>query len=564
MWILPRNLLQLFLTAMDMEELNSDSKESLANDLSQSVLVKSKPLQYKMALRRLNQESSTENFLSSRILRHSLSENFVDWWISTLRGSLASRGQRPDSEKEMKTQDISFPLSNKDLLICSQNGSSSKTSKELLVQNLQQTSGTTPSEPLFCSMSLENWKEWVTNQRQEYSQRVKSVPPHQRKRVYILARRISGRIHNRFSIPKMSDSDNNGYGRGSESGISIPEAEAGITGTDSIQVFSHSTSDKTIGKELDNTNCMFTTGLQHSSSTKRSNSTSSEGAIVSGDGSCGRHGSWGQELAGRAKEELEHSEHNGQFSSEVSRGDPETGEWFKEGTESSSYIERTSRSDFLRDLWPSRPGEPQYLWEPPRVIKGNSKISDKGRTMDDSNDNRTEQEIQTGGNLSASSSHDSIAGRELADTKGRESGEQTEWEGRQDSFGRSSNSERDTGKGEELGVSECRGLSSGNESGAQTEVVGTGCGGGIDRVLEQEQLEVESEMGGNVDGINLGMVLSEYTGLSYQELEEILQWMQISPNREGELRMLGNGVVPMTAEKAFRTLYEKHVHNELP
>jgi hypothetical protein len=50
-------------------------------------------------------------------------------------------------------------------------------------------------------------------------------------------------------------------------------------------------------------------------------------------------------------------------------------------------------------------------------------------------------------------------------------------------------------------------------------------------------------MGGDSDGIAGGM--------DYAEL------CVSCDNRNDELRLLGNGVVPATAEKAFRTLMEK-------
>lgn len=74
---------------------------------------------------------------------------------------------------------------------------------------------------------------------------------------------------------------------------------------------------------------------------------------------------------------------------------------------------------------------------------------------------------------------------------------------------------------------------------------------------EQGQSETESAMGGNTNGITLGMVLSERSGLSYEELEEIFDWMRLGTSRVEELRLLGNGVVPQAAEKAFRTLYAR-------
>jgi hypothetical protein len=46
--------------------------------------------------------------------------------------------------------------------------------KESYQPNSQEITGQTHKEHLFCSMSLESWKEWVTKQRQEFSVRVKS------------------------------------------------------------------------------------------------------------------------------------------------------------------------------------------------------------------------------------------------------------------------------------------------------------------------------------------------------------------------------------------------------
>jgi hypothetical protein len=49
-----------------------------------------------------------------------------------------------------------------------------RTSRASSVPSSKETDGTTPREPQFCSMSLENWNEWVTEQRREYSARLKS------------------------------------------------------------------------------------------------------------------------------------------------------------------------------------------------------------------------------------------------------------------------------------------------------------------------------------------------------------------------------------------------------
>ena len=54
-----------------------------------------------------------------------------------------------------------------------------------------------------------------------------------------------------------------------------------------------------------------------------------------------------------------------------------------------------------------------------------------------------------------------------------------------------------------------------------------------------------------------GLDLARCTGLSDSELavvHEIEEWMVRGCNRTDELRMCGNGVVPATAERAFRVL----------
>lgn len=61
-------------------------------------------------------------------------------------------------------------------------------------------------------------------------------------------------------------------------------------------------------------------------------------------------------------------------------------------------------------------------------------------------------------------------------------------------------------------------------------------------------------MGLHLDGTADGLGVSELSGFSHQELAEIREWMVRSDNRTDELRLLGNGVVPATAERAFRVL----------
>jgi hypothetical protein len=61
-------------------------------------------------------------------------------------------------------------------------------------------------------------------------------------------------------------------------------------------------------------------------------------------------------------------------------------------------------------------------------------------------------------------------------------------------------------------------------------------------------------MGLLLDGSSSGLGGPNVSGLNDQELAEIRQWMVAATNRTDSLRLLGNGVVPATAERAFRVL----------
>ena len=84
----------------------------------------------------------------------------------------------------------------------------------------------------------------------------------------------------------------------------------------------------------------------------------------------------------------------------------------------------------------------------------------------------------------------------------------------------------------------------------------------------ENELNKTSERGGQtqpplgrvLDGTAPGLDLSRHTGLSDSELAqmaEVEEWLTKGTNRTDELRMCGNGVVPQTAELAFRTLYKE-------
>jgi hypothetical protein len=106
--------------------------------------------------------------LSSRTLKPSLTESFVDAWTSSLEDSRANHSVLLESVKQLKTPDTSSPTSQTELESANLELFSSKTYKE-------SSAARQPTESQFSSMSSESWKEWVIEQRQEYSQRKKSA-----------------------------------------------------------------------------------------------------------------------------------------------------------------------------------------------------------------------------------------------------------------------------------------------------------------------------------------------------------------------------------------------------
>jgi len=153
-------------------------------------------------------------------------------------------------------------------------------------------------------------------------------------------------------------------------------------------------------------------------------------------------------------------------------------------------------------LWPSRPGEQQFAWEPPRVV-GNAASPRRPRPED------------TG-----------------ADCGDESQGTWREESERAGAMG-NPNSPRPQERPRQRGAG----------------VQGADADGG-----ETADREVEFSMGDPAYGTPDGLGVAELSGLSDQELAEIRHWMVASDNRTDELRLLGNGVVPACAERAFRLL----------
>ena len=133
------------------------------------------------------------------------------------------------------------------------------------------------------------------------------------------------------------------------------------------------------------------------------------------------------------------------------------------------------RGEHRGDAWPSRPGEQQYGWEPPRVVADSHRIDRSAPA-----------------------------------------------EGRQH--------DRQAGStGEELGDTGCE-----RQEERQIEAGGS---------EQSDSRQTQPSLGGDADGSSGGM--------DYAEL------CVSGDNRTDELRLLGNGVVPATAERAFRVLIKR-------
>ena len=158
MWIIP-NKLSAYAPAMEASSL--DLKER-ALMLSQSLMWRSKPGPLQTWLTRLNREKWLQH-LSTRILRPSLTEDFEARWTASLADTRASRSRQQESDLAKMTQGISGRGLQTELELVSRDGASLKTSRDTL--------------PAGCMTYFQTWQEWVTQQRGDYSRRLKLAHP---------------------------------------------------------------------------------------------------------------------------------------------------------------------------------------------------------------------------------------------------------------------------------------------------------------------------------------------------------------------------------------------------
>ncbi len=192
-----------------------------------------------------------------------------------------------------------------------------------------------------------------------------------------------------------------------------------------------------------------------------------------------------------------------------------------------SYSEKLIACGNSQNVWPSRPGEQQHGWEPQRVVNSNNNrrcdyvVENSTQQNRDWQDNRLSGEASTMGNPKC-----------LRISTAREYGTM------------------DEASGIPADREGCESAQTDSESSAARKREGHGANA-------SECHEIESSMGDPIDGTSSWMGDSKLSTLCDSELAEIREWMVKCDNRTDELRLLGNGVVPATAEKAFLTLIEE-------
>jgi len=162
---IPKQLHTLAYVA-DTKALDLDSEE-FSQICERSLTWRGKDSQSRTWLLRWKRENWMQH-LCSRTLKPSHTDSFVDSWISSLEASRANRSVLQESVTALTTPDTSSHTYEKESESADLDLFSWRTSKE-------SSPAEQKMENQFSSMSSESWKVWVTKQRREYSQRVKSA-----------------------------------------------------------------------------------------------------------------------------------------------------------------------------------------------------------------------------------------------------------------------------------------------------------------------------------------------------------------------------------------------------
>ena len=207
--------------------------------------------------------------------------------------------------------------------------------------------------------------------------------------------------------------------------------------------------------------------------------------------------------------------------------DRESSESWAACTEQPSSDSRGSESGQIREgqAWPSRPGEPQHAWEPPRVV-ADARCGKHGwREIGERPIGGASCELGEANEALGNADHGRLA-------SGLNAGSGTE----ADRGGQSDIEQADGGMGNAEIV-----RAQGQWAEQQTaRAMQSSCPRAISN---QGNGQTQPPLGRDADG--------PAGGMGYAELQVTCD------NRTDELRLLGNGVVPATAERAFLTLSEE-------
>ena len=195
----------------------------------------------------------------------------------------------------------------------------------------------------------------------------------------------------------------------------------------------------------------------------------------------------------------------------------------------SSLLQKTIRSDCSGEdsSWPSRPGAPQFPWEPPRVVGDTAQLQRNG-CDDNAGSSEQCQTISESGNAGGQAS--------VGDTNGMGS-----LDDKQSTEGRRAATVAESSAG--LGDTESQ--RSATQRPQYARLGGELCSASSSSESESNGRQTEPALGGDAHGIAGGM---DYAQLCVS-----------GDNRTDELRLLGNGVVPATAERAFRILSARFI-----
>jgi hypothetical protein len=179
-------------------------------------------------------------------------------------------------------------------------------------------------------------------------------------------------------------------------------------------------------------------------------------------------------------------------------------------------------------IWPSRPGEHQYEWEPSRVVGNTAEQRLSERGCGEIHESRSVEELKRPDQIVGNSEGRQDHGREPGDL------------GIASRQGRCGNDAVDS-TGEIVGNSESQRPTTqrAKHEGLSGELCATSASS--ENIIGDRQ--IKPSLGGDADGSTSRM--------DYAELSVTCD------NRTDELRLLGNGVVPATATRAFLTLVEE-------